>query len=170
MANFVQADEKILYIQQDGDLLPVACLDNNSFSESSDEIDTTTRDNNGWKTSLPTNQSYEISFSGLVENNPTDSSKTTFFDVFSFKRSRTLVYWQDGLTGNYNFGQGYITEVTEESPASDLISFSATLKGFGKAKNVLNLIYENWKTELLEETSGVVSSRKCVLNNLKNII
>ena len=169
--SFVNGDNKILYIKVDGSYLPIGCLDTNGISEGADEIDTSTRDNNGWKTSRPVNQFYDISFSGLIESNNLDANKTTFFDLLYFKRSRTLLDWRIGTTDtNYDFGQGYLIDLSNEAPASELVTFSGTLKGYGKPKNYLNEIYSNWETELLDETSGVVSNRRCVLNQINNLL
>jgi hypothetical protein len=48
--------------------LPIGCLTANSMEESSEFIDTTTRDNEGWTTSRPVMQSYNLSFSSLQVN------------------------------------------------------------------------------------------------------
>ena len=67
MNDFTNGTYKVLSIKQDNVYLPIGCLTENSFEESVDMLDTTTRDNpNGWKTSRPVGQQYSISFSGLV--------------------------------------------------------------------------------------------------------
>ena len=58
----------LLYIKWGGDFLPIGCLISDSFSEEVEMLDTTTRDNAGWKTSTPTIQSYNLSFDGLIQN------------------------------------------------------------------------------------------------------
>ena len=65
MSEFYQADNDILSILVNDEYYPVACLSNNSWSESVETIDTTTRDNDGFKTSRPTNQSFSIDFEGI---------------------------------------------------------------------------------------------------------
>ncbi len=170
MSDFVNGDVKILYIKQDNQYLPIACLDGNSINESSDEIDTTTRDNGGWKTSLPTNQGYEISFSGLIENNDLDATKTTYFNLKQLKRDRELIEYRIGSGTNYDYGSAYVIDLNEDSPASELITFSGTLRGFGRPKNYLLEIYTQWRLALESETSGSVSSKNCVINTINGYI
>ena len=75
MSDFKNGNLKLLYLYVGGEYFPIGCLTSNSFSETSDMLDTTTRQNaNGWKTSIPTNQSYNISFSGIT----TTSDKVVF--------------------------------------------------------------------------------------------
>ena len=57
----------ILYIKWVDEFLPIGCLTSDSFSEEIEMLETTTRDNGGWKTSTPTNQNYNISFDGIFE-------------------------------------------------------------------------------------------------------
>jgi hypothetical protein len=58
----------LLFIKVNGVFLPIGCLTANSMEESSEFIDTTTRDNEGWTTSRPVMQSYNLSFSSLQVN------------------------------------------------------------------------------------------------------
>ncbi len=167
---FVNGNDKILYIKINGELLPIGCLDSNDITEGSDTIETTTRDNAGWKTSSPTNQFYEISFSGLIEDVQLSDTKATFFDLTSFKRDRTLIEWQIGLTENYDYGSGYITNLSNIQPVNELISFSGTIQGFGKPINLLKEIYDQWESSLLSENDGVVSSKRCVLKQINNLL
>lgn len=168
---FVNGDNEILYIKRDGSYLPIACLDSNSFSETADEIDTTTSDNAGWKTTLPTNQGYEISFSGITEADELPELKNSYFDLLDLKRNRTLIEWRIGLpTSNYDYGNAYLIDLSSEAPADDLISFSGTLRGYGRPKNLLKEIYDQWATAVTSETSGAVSSKRCVLNKIQELI
>ena len=94
MADFKNGLYKIVYIYVNGDYKPIGCLTGNSFSESSEMLDTTTRDNAGWKTSTPTLQSYNISFDGLVINtlfNGGDFTKVSYDRIRQLKRNRTLI-------------------------------------------------------------------------------
>ena len=46
----IEGDIRILYIYDKTAYSPIGCLTENSFSESVEMLDTTTRDNGGWKT------------------------------------------------------------------------------------------------------------------------
>ena len=67
MADFANGAYKVLYIKVGEVYFPIGCLTSNSFSEEVAMLGTTTRDNSdGWKTSIPTLQSYNISFDGII--------------------------------------------------------------------------------------------------------
>ena len=87
----------ILYIKWEDEFLPIGCLTSDSFSEDIEMLDSTTRDNAGWRTSTPTNQSYNISFDGIVKNtnfNGGDFTKISLDRLRVLKRSRTLIEWK----------------------------------------------------------------------------
>jgi hypothetical protein len=133
MSDFQKADEDILYILVNEEYYPIACLVSNGFEESSNEIETTTRDNHGWETSRPTNQKYSISFEGIETVQEEITGKVTYKDLQDLKKSKTLVSYRIGeSTGKRTVGQGYIINLSKDSPASDLVTFSGTLRGFGE--------------------------------------
>lgn len=131
MSEFYKADDDILYILFNSVYYPIACLTSNSFQESSDLIDSTTRDNAGWKTSRPTNQSYNISFEGIETLSGDVSGSVTYNNLTGFKTNRTLISFRVGSTKIIE-GQGYISNLSKESPAGDLVSFSGTIEGYGQ--------------------------------------
>lgn len=146
--DFYKGQDRILFIKVLGNYLPIACLQDNPFSETSEFIDTTTRDNAGWATSRPNMQSYTISFSGLqVVTSVTGGN----FNVVSYdklkqlKRSRALLDWKiEGEFPIVDYGKCYISELSEASPVDEFLSFSGSLIGFGipltttKGTDVLN--------------------------------
>lgn len=128
---------RILFIKWDDDFLPIGCLTSDSFEESVDMLDTTTRDNQGWKTSTPTNQSYNISFDGvLINSNFTggDTSKVSYDRLRVLKRNRTLIDWkiQDFLGIFKDTGKGYITNLSDSANLDEFITFSASIVGYGQ--------------------------------------
>jgi hypothetical protein len=135
MAN-TNGSDRILYVKWQGNWLPVACLTDNSFSESSELLPTTTRDNSGWNTSRPTNQSYLISFDGLQLNSTVTGGN---FSVASYdrlkimKRNKMLIDWK--IQGSefpiVDYGKGYVNELSEASPVDDFLSFSGSITGYG---------------------------------------
>lgn len=132
-----KGEERILYIKISGEYFPIGCLSENSFSESSETIDTTTRDNAGWITSRPTMQSYNISFSGIQVNSTIaggDSNVASYDRLKELKRDRQLLDWKIQGT-NFpivDYGKAYITDISESAPVGELITFSGTLNGYGK--------------------------------------
>ena len=133
--NFYNGDSRILYIKWLGEFMPIACLNDNPFSESSEMLDTTTRDNAGWKTSVPVMQNYSISFSGLQLNSTQVGGN---FDVASYdklkeiKRGSILIDWKiQGTFPVVDYGKGYITALSEGNPSGDFLTFSGNIEGFG---------------------------------------
>ena len=146
--DFYKGQDRILFIKVLGNYLPIACLQDNPFSETSEFIDTTTRDNAGWATSRPNMQSYTISFSGLqVVTSVTGGnfSVVSYDKLKQLKRSRALLDWK--IEGDFpivDYGKCYISELSEASPVDEFLSFSGSLIGFGipltttKGTDVLN--------------------------------
>lgn len=128
--SFVSGSLRILYIKVNGLYVAVGCLTANNFSESSETLDTTTRDNAGWSTFRPTNQSYQIDFSGIQD--PADA--LTYAELKEYKRARTLLEWKIEATaaGLIDYGYGYITEISETAEAGSNLTYNGVLRGYGK--------------------------------------
>jgi len=162
---FYKGEDRILYIKILGTYLPIACLTENPFSENSDFIDTTTRDNAGWKTSRPTLQGYSISFSGLQVNSTITGGN---FEVASYdklkdlKRNKTILDWK--IQGNFpvvDFGKCYINELSEANAVGEFLTFSGSLVGFGKPfTNIpeeFYLLYQNQDPIILQNNNFLIS-------------
>lgn len=137
MENY-KGEDRILYIKVEDVFIPIGCLNQNSFSESVDTIDTTTRENQGWTSVRPVMQSYNISFDGIQILTTTEQGDTTkaSYDLLKvLKRNRTLLDWK--ITGStfpiVDYGQCYITDLSEATPVNELITFNGTLTGYGEA-------------------------------------
>jgi hypothetical protein len=133
---FYNGNDRVLYIKQNGQWLPIGCLTSNSISESAEMLPTTTRDNNGWATSRPTNQNYTISFDGLQVNSTVAGGTFTVasYDKLKLlKRSKILLDWK--IQGSnfpvVDYGKCYISEISEASAVDDYLSFTGTLVGYG---------------------------------------
>ena len=131
----------ILYIKWEDEFLPIGCLTSDSFSEQVEMLDTTTRDNAGWRTSTPTNQSYNISFDGIVKNTNFyggDSTKISLDRLRVLKRSRTLIEWktQDENLTFVDSGFGHITSLSKTSNMEEFISFTCDIEGFGVTESI----------------------------------
>jgi len=134
--DFYKGQDRILFIKVLGSYLPIACLQDNPFSETSEFIDTTTRDTSGWATSRPTMQSYTISFSGLQISTSVAGGNfyvLSYDKLKEFKRSKSWLEWK--IEGDFpvvDYGKCWISELSEASPIDDFLSFSGTLIGYGK--------------------------------------
>lgn len=143
----------ILFIDFGSGFFPIGMLTSNSFSEDVDTIDSTTRDNAGWKTQTLTNQSYNIEFSGIVINtlfNGGDFTKISYDRLKEIKRNRQLVDWkiQDSELQFIESGKGQIISLSSESNIDEFITFSASMQGYGKPYMSSGKLYS------LEDGSG----------------
>ena len=140
MSDFYNGVYKIISIYINGAYVPIGCLTSNSFSESSEMLDTTTRQNsNGWKTSIPTMQTYSISFNGLVIEDSLEGTRLTYRDLETLKREKTKFSWrintQNPLKNDY--GYGYINNLSNNAEIDSYVDFSAEIQGYGEPyKNV----------------------------------
>jgi len=149
---FYKGEEQILYLVVDSIDCPIACLTSNSFSESVEMLDTTTRENAGWKTSKPTNQEYSISFEGLqIITDETTPTRYSLDTLKVLKRARTKIEWKIATGSVFtDTGFGYITELSESAPVGELLSFSGTITGFGEPTETTTFIYEDSDTLIYE--------------------
>lgn len=136
---FTKGEDRILYVKLLGNWLPIACLIGNSLSESSEPIDTTTRDNKGWSTFDVIKQSYSISFNGLQVNTTADFGNflvASYDRLKLLKRNKTLFDWkiQGTIFPIVDYGKGRITEISEASNVDEFLSFSGVITGFGIPK------------------------------------
>jgi hypothetical protein len=134
--NFTNGEDRILFVKIGGSYLPIGCLTSNGFDESSEMMDTSTRDNKGWSTSMPLIQSYSIPFSGLQLNSTLVGGN---FNVASYdklkglKRNRIRFEWKIQGTKYpvVDYGEGYISGLSEANDVGEFMGFSGTITGFG---------------------------------------
>jgi hypothetical protein len=134
---FINGSNRVLFIKWEDEFLPIGCLTSDSFSENVEMLSTTTRDNAGWATSVPTNQSYNISFDGLVINtnfNGGDFNKVSLDRLRELKRNRTLIEWKSEDVDKIfvDSGKGYITDLSDSANIDEFISFNGSIVGFGE--------------------------------------
>jgi hypothetical protein len=135
--DFVKGEDRILFIKINNQYVPVGCLTENSIEESSEMMDTTTRDNEGWATSRPLIQQYSISFSGLQTNTTVAGGTFTiasYDKLKQLKRDRVLLDWkiQGSIYPIVDFGKFYINSLSDTETAGELMSFSGLATGYGK--------------------------------------
>jgi len=133
---FINGEDRILFFKINNSWVPVGCLTENTFDETSEFIDTTTRDNQGWSTSRPIQQSYTISFAGLQINTTVAGGQ---FDIASLdklkqlKRNKILLDWkfQGTIYPIVDYGKCYISNLSDPNIVGEFISFSGSAIGFG---------------------------------------
>ena len=113
---------------------PIAHLTENSFSEKADTMQTNSRfDEGGWRTFVPTTQSYSISFSGILHSGATKEPRITYEQLRLAKRNKSMIKWEvkHGATG-YMSGKGYLVQISETASIDGMVAFSGTLEGYGE--------------------------------------
>jgi predicted secreted protein len=160
--NYVNGEDRILFIKINGVYMPIACLTSNGIEESSETIETTTRDNNGWKTDKVVVQSYSVPFAGLQINSTVAGG---VFNVASYdrikmmKRAKTLLDWkiQGTIYPIVDYGQGTITQLSSTESAGEFLSFSGLLLGFGKplVQDLGGVVLNNGDPNILLNTGDV---------------
>lgn len=132
----IRGKESMFYIKKNDVFFPVGCLTSSPISEDVEMIDTTTRENEGWRTSLPTNQGYTIELSGLMVQDDDDSGNEilSYRELRAYKRSKVLIEWKRETLGGYyiDSGKAYITAISDSDEADGFITFSASLVGYGR--------------------------------------
>lgn len=61
----INGNDRMLWIKRGEIFQPVGCLTSNGMDEDTEMLPTTTRNNQGWRTSIPQLQGYTINFEGL---------------------------------------------------------------------------------------------------------
>lgn len=167
MSDYLKGEFDLLYLVIDGVDIPIGCLTDHSFSEDADMIDTTTTDNQGWKTSRPTNQSYSITFDGIsVISNEAVIDRYSYDLLVGLKRNRTLINWKTLISTDTFYmeqtGQGYITEIGEAASVGEFITFDGTIKGYHKPNIISNigttnnLVFEDGNNYVFEDGNNAV--------------
>ena len=123
------------------DFAPIGCLTDNGFSESVENLETTTRDNtNGWATSIPTTQSYSISFTGiLVKDNSILTEPTLYVShnkMLDLKRGRIRIEWRIRMNQIEQTGYGYITQISSATPLDSYVTFDGSIIGYGNITKI----------------------------------
>jgi len=134
--DYIRGKESMFFIKKNDVFFPVACLTASPIFEDVQTIETTTRENEGWVTDLPTNQSYTIDLSGLMVKDDSDSDNEvlSYRELRAMKRNRELIEWKrETLDGYYiDSGKAHIISISDSDEADGFITFSASLKGYGK--------------------------------------
>lgn len=135
----IKGIDSIFYIKHHGIWCPIACETSNSMNETVEMIGTTTRDNQGWKTSIPVYQSYSFSINGQAKLE-SSSDILSYFSLRRKKRDKILIEWKreflDG--GITDLGRGYITSISDANEVEGESTFTLEITGFGKPEMEYN--------------------------------
>jgi len=158
---FINGSIRVLYIKKVDSFYPIGCLTSNSFSEDIEMIGSTQSGAaNGWVSSRPTNQGYNISFDGLIDSDSELLGHVTYQDLRDFKRGRTLIDWRiiDNGLFNYEYGSGYIKGLGDSANIDEFVSFNGNIEGFGEVlQGELNVLLLEDSTFFLQEDNEFIT-------------
>lgn len=133
--NRILGEESIFFVKYNGVWCPISCETSSPISENVEMLNTTTRDNAGWKTEEPTLQSYTIAIDAVLQldDELPDSGVVSYNKLRIMKRNRELVEWKRETFGGWYIDEGkaYITEISDSNAVGEEITFSLSLSGFG---------------------------------------
>lgn len=143
MSELLKGKNSIFYIKYDNIWTPIGCEKASPMTENAEMLDTTTRDNAGWKTSIPTLQGYSFAIEAMAKRDDVEGV-ISYRKIRKLKRERTLIEWQRRTEVGYliDFGKGHITNIGDSNDVAGEISFSLTIEGFGKPEE--NVIADNY--------------------------
>lgn len=126
MKQYIQGDDVFLYIKVDGTFMPICCLIDNPLDESTEEIETTARGSNGFRSYIPGVQDYRLNLNAFAI---VDSSCVSYRHLTQLKRDRIIFEWllQDPSYEISQKGFAFISSIQMTSQTNDLVTFSATL-------------------------------------------
>lgn len=152
----IEGKESIFYIKYENIWFPISCEISSPLSESVEMINTTTRDNGGWKTEKPTIQSYSIQIDAVLVDDRDYPQLLSYSKLRKIKRNRNLLEWKRTLlNGIYiDTGNAYISAISDANTVEETITFSLTLTGFGKPTEETGVIY------VLGENSEILIGNK----------
>ena len=132
-----KGEERILYLKINGEFLPIGCVTENSFSETAESFETTTKGEASWQTNKILSQSYSISFTGIQILTKFFNTNLLSYDTLKeLKRKRQLLEWK--IQGEsfpiVDSGFCYITDISESAVVNELLTFSGTLTGVGEPR------------------------------------
>lgn len=136
MINY-KGEQRILYLKINGQFLPIGCLNDNSFSETSESFESTIKGAASWKFNEILSQSYSINFNGIqILTSFLNTNFLSYDTLKDLKRRRQLLEWkiEGDILEIVDSGFCYITELSESATVNELITFSGTLTGFGEPR------------------------------------
>lgn len=136
MATKIKGDSLILYVYDGAAYRPVACLTQNSLSETTNIIESQTKCDPGVVTREPGSNSYEISAEGeyIDTTSVTGDTSSASHDYLRTLQNTKITWRMDTALADtpFYYGSAIISEISLEAPSGDeLVTFSATLTGDG---------------------------------------
>ena len=138
MATFIKGEVAIVYIDEAGVWLPIACLTSNSLNSTLGTIETETKCDPGVVISQSGTFNYSLDMEGNYIDTTSvggDTAKASHDKLFALQQAKTSVTWRldTGLADNSQYyGTAVISDLSADFPSGDeFATFSATFQGSG---------------------------------------
>ena len=156
--SFRKGEARILFIKDNGFYKPIGCLVSNDLEEDVEMLDTTTRIADGWKTGIPTKQSYRIPIDGIQCFS--GSGILSYQELKRLKRNRQRVEWAIGRTSTNldEEGYGHITQLGEGNQVGEFLTFTAEIEGWGQPRLVITDgdIWQDGEAMLFQDGNAMI--------------
>lgn len=116
----------------------VACLQDNGFDGSTDQLDTSSKCSGVFKDSIPGQIGWTFSGNGNAINPGVSDNRVSHNLLFDMWKNQTVAWfgiWDDELS-SIRYGLGYISSFGEANPNNAAKTFSITVQGKGEIFNV----------------------------------
>lgn len=126
-----------IYISTDGGTTKklAVCMTSGEISVESNQLDSTSKCDDGWTSSLPGNKSWTLSGEGFSEKESATAGQLSFKELMTLWAADTVfkAYWKDadGSYRNYN-GDAYFSSLTESANTDEIVTFSFEIQGKGE--------------------------------------
>lgn len=129
--------------------IPVGFEVGDSLQETTDFLPTTTRVNDGWKTSVPTTQAFSMTFDAvqLKATAPYVDQGYSLHNIKLLKRERKLLQFKiEVAAGEFiEYFKGYISNIGDAATVGKFITYQVTVLGNGKPTMETNILpTDNW--------------------------
>lgn len=117
-----------------GDFKLVACLQDNGFDGSTDQIDTSSKCSGVFKDSIAGQVGWTFSGNGNAINPGVGDSRVSHNLLFSLWKNRTVAWFGifDEELSSVRYGVGYISSFAEANPNNAAKTFTITVQGKGE--------------------------------------
>lgn len=125
-------------VEIQGDFELVACLQDNGFDGSTDQLDTSSKCSGVFKDSIPGQLGWTFSGNGNAINPGVGDNRVSHNLLFNLWKNQTVAWFGifDAELSSIRMGLGYISSFGEANPNNAAKTFSITVQGKGEIFNI----------------------------------
>ncbi len=124
-------------VEVPGDFQLIACLTDNGFDGSTDQIDTSSKCSGVFKDSVAGQIGWTMSGTGNAVSITVGDDRVSHDQLFTLWKNQTIAWWAifDSAADSVRFGVGYISAFSEANPNNAAKTFNITIQGKGEIFN-----------------------------------